>query len=119
MKRYAVLLLLLAWPLLILEPHEGGGAAPDGEVSVQGESAPGSGPSLHSAQGQAQADGRLGGGDYEEADILEEGLPIVIEGGKASAVGSAESATPDKRGGGNPPQAEGHPGGKVSERKGE
>ena len=128
MKRYAVLLLLLAGPLLILEPHEGGGATPDGAVSVQGESAPGSGPSLHSAQGQAlhqndagqaQADGRPGGGDYEEADILEEGLPIMIEGGKASAVGSAESATPDKRGGGNPPQVEGHPGGKVSERKGE
>ncbi|HHT9154541.1 MAG TPA: hypothetical protein ACFYD5_01880, partial [Candidatus Tripitaka sp. YC43] len=105
--------------------------------SVQGEpapalnqngSGPGSGPALHSAQGQAlhqsdagqaQADGRPGGGDYEEADILEEGLPIVIEGGKASAVGSAESATPDKRGGGNPPQVEGHTGGKVSERKGE
>lgn len=120
MKRYAVLLLLLAGPLLILEPYEGGGAAPDGAASVQGESAPGSGPSLHSAQGQAQADGRPGGGDYEEADILEEGLPIVvIEGGKASAVGSAESATPDKRGGGNPPQTEGQPGGKVSERKGE
>ncbi|MBI5125746.1 MAG: hypothetical protein HZA70_05885, partial [Planctomycetes bacterium] len=67
-----------------------------------------SGPSLHSAQGQTQADGRPGGGDYEEADILEEGLPIVIEGGKASAVSSAESATPDKRGGGNPPQVEGH-----------
>ena len=129
MKRYAVLLLLLAWPLLILEPHEGGGATPDGAAaSIQGEpapalnqngSGPGSGPSLHSTHGQAQADGRPGGGDYEEADILEEGLPIMIEGGKASAVGSAESATPDKRGGGNPPQTEGHPGGKVSERKGE
>ncbi|MDI6760240.1 MAG: hypothetical protein QMD05_05400 [Candidatus Brocadiaceae bacterium] len=119
MKRYAVLLLLLAGPLLILEPSEGGGATPEGVVSVQGESAPGSGPSLHSAQGQAQADGRPGGGDYEEADILEEGLPIVIEGGKASAAGSAESATPDKRGGGNPPQVEGHTEGKVSERKGE
>lgn len=114
MKRYAVLLLLLAWPLLILEPHEGGGATPDGAVSVQGEPA----PALHqSGAGQAQADGRPGGGDYEEADILEEGLPIVIEGGEASAVGSAESSTPDKRGGGNPPQAEGHTGGKVSERK--
>ena len=138
MKRCAVLSLLLAWPLFILGPHEGGGTTPDGAVLAQGESAPalnqngpgpGSSPSLHSAQGQAlnqngagqaQADGRPGGGDYEEADILEEGLPIMIEGGKASSVGPAESATPpDKRGGGNPPQVEGHTGGKVSERKGE
>ncbi|HHT9154540.1 MAG TPA: hypothetical protein ACFYD5_01875, partial [Candidatus Tripitaka sp. YC43] len=64
MKRCAVLSLLLAWPLFILGPHEGGGTTPDGAVSVQGEPA----PALNqNSPGQAQADGRPGGGDYEEA----------------------------------------------------
>lgn len=119
-------MLLLAWPFPTNEgmaedkPQALVAGPPQTEVvSVQGESASGGNP--------PQADGRPGGEDYEEADILEEELPIIMEGSKASAGSSAESATPDKGGGDNqppavaPPSAEvdNRPEGKVPERKGE